>query len=74
MSMRRLVWIGALVAAPALGAGATPADLDGDGTVGAADLEILLNLWGHVGSVADINRDGIVDVWDLASLLAAWGR
>lgn len=48
-------------------------DLDGDGSVGAADLSILLNQWGSTGGPADLNADGIVNAADLAVLLANWG-
>jgi sialidase-1 len=52
-----------------------PADLDGDGVVGGADLASLLALWGKIGggSAADIDDDGIVGGVDLAAVLAAWG-
>jgi len=49
-----------------------PGDLDRDGTVGAADLTILLGQWGGVGS-ADLDGDGSVGASDLAILLGAWG-
>ncbi len=45
-------------------------DLDGDGTVGAADLAILLGAWG-TGS-ADLDGDGTTGGADLALLLGAW--
>jgi hypothetical protein len=51
--------------------GSVPGDLNGDGTVNAADLSILLSNWGGAGS-GDINGDGTVDAADLAALLAAW--
>jgi hypothetical protein len=47
-------------------------DLDGDGTVGAADLAILLGAWGESGVPSDLNGDGIVDPADLGLLLGAW--
>jgi hypothetical protein len=53
-----------------------PADLDGDGLVGAADLSALLSAWGSTGTAAgaaDIDGDGSVGAADLAALLAAWG-
>lgn len=51
-----------------------PADLDGDGAVGAADLAQLLGAWGpNPGHPADLNGDGVVDAADLAQLLGAWG-
>ncbi len=49
-----------------------PADLDSDGTVGPADLGILLGAWGGTGT-GDINGDGSVGADDLAILLGAWG-
>ncbi len=48
-----------------------PADFDGDGAVGAADLAEVLNAWG--GPIADLNGDGTTDAADLAELLSAWG-
>ena len=51
---------------------ACPADLDGDGAVGASDLAILLGAWGSAGS-ADLDGSGMVDPADLALLLGAWG-
>jgi predicted lipoprotein with Yx(FWY)xxD motif len=51
-----------------------PGDLNGDGTVGAEDLAILLGSWGPCdGCPADLNGDGIVDAFDLAQLLGNWG-
>jgi hypothetical protein len=47
-------------------------DLDGDGSVGAADLAILLGAWGGSGGPADLNADGTVDALDIAILLGAW--
>ncbi len=53
---------------------ACPADLDGDGVVGAADLAQLLGGWGpNPGHPADFNGDGVVNAADLAQLLGAWG-
>ena len=49
-----------------------PADLDGDGTIGAGDLSILLGAWGTAGP-GDLDGDGDVGAADLSSLLAAWG-
>ena len=51
-----------------------PADLDGDGAVGAADLAQLLGAWGpNLGHSADFNGDWMVGAADLAQLLGAWG-
>lgn len=52
---------------------ANPADLNGDGTVDAADLSLLLGAWGTSGPTGDINNDGTVDAADLSLLLGAWG-
>jgi hypothetical protein len=49
------------------------ADLDRDGSVGAADLALLLSAWGTTDFAADIDDDGIVGAGDLARLLGAWG-
>lgn len=50
-------------------------DLDGDGSVGAADLAALLAAWGPAapGQPADFDRNGAVDAGDLARILANWG-
>jgi probable HAF family extracellular repeat protein len=52
-----------------------PADLDGDGSVGAADLSMLLGAWGACGAAcpADLDGDGAVGAADLSILLGAWG-
>jgi hypothetical protein len=52
-----------------------PADLDGDGSVGAADLAILLGAWNNGGKrqPEDLNHDGLVDAADLTMLLSRWG-
>ncbi|MBL9148366.1 MAG: hypothetical protein JNM94_06700 [Phycisphaerae bacterium] len=51
-----------------------PADLNGSGTVDAADLGILLGAWGACGScAADLDQSGTVDAADLGVLLGAWG-
>ncbi len=46
-------------------------DLDADGTVGPADLSILLGDWGGIDS--DLNCDGVVGSTDLAIVLGSWG-
>jgi hypothetical protein len=51
---------------------ANPADLNGDGSVNASDLAILLGNWGGSGA-GDINGSGTVDAGDLAILLSNWG-
>ena len=49
------------------------ADINMDGTVDAADLGLLLSLWGDgVNSPADLDGNGIVDAADLGALLAEW--
>lgn len=54
-------------------ASANPADLDGNGTIDAADLAALLNSWGKcAGCTADLDGNGTVDAADLAILLNAW--
>lgn len=51
----------------------SPADLDCDGSVNAADLAILLGAWGKCsGCAADIDGDGVVGGSDLAALLTSW--
>jgi len=49
-----------------------PADLDGDGAVGGADLAMLLGNWNGTGT-GDIDGNGAVGGADLALLLGAWG-
>ncbi len=49
-------------------------DLNGDNSVNAADLALLLGAWGpNPGHAADFNGDNTVDAADLAPLLGAWG-
>ena len=49
-------------------------DFNGDETVGAADLAVLLGQWGPCsGCPADLNGDDIVSAEDLAQLLGSWG-
>lgn len=48
-------------------------DLDGDGSVGAPDLGLLLAAWGTPERSADLDGDGIVSASDLGLLLGAWG-
>lgn len=53
----------------------TPGDVDGDGTVGLADLLAVLAQWGACGGgtcPADVDDDGIVGLSDLLVVLAAW--
>jgi hypothetical protein len=58
--------------APAGLAGLCPADLDGDGVVGASDLATLIGGWGGSGA-ADLDADGVIGASDLAALIGAWG-
>lgn len=48
-----------------------PADLDGDGVVGGADLGLLLGSWGTPNN--DLDGDGVVGGADLGLLLGSWG-
>lgn len=50
----------------------TPGDLNLDSPMKAADLSLLLSLWGTADSVADIDDDGIAGASDLALLLSTW--
>lgn len=51
-----------------------PGDLDGSGTVDAADLAVLLGAWGpNPGHPADLDGNRTVDAADLAALLGGWG-
>lgn len=49
-----------------------PADVDGDGEVGGADLGILLGSFGGPGA-GDLDGNGMVDGGDIGLLLGAWG-
>jgi hypothetical protein len=53
--------------------GCAAADLDCDGDVDAADLAVLLALWGTSGPAGDLSGDGTVSAADLTALLSAWG-
>lgn len=51
-----------------------PGDLDGDATVGPADLMAALAAWGPASDhPADLDGDGIVGITDLIAMLASWG-
>jgi len=55
-----------------------PWDSNGDGTVGAFDLAVLLGNWGPLGVGSDVrcldaNGDGLIGAFDLAHLLGNWG-
>ena len=52
-------------------------DLDGDGGIGQADLDLIGGVFGATGTgnaAEDLNGDGVVDVTDLALLGSNWGR
>lgn len=49
------------------------ADPNGDGSRDAADLSIVLQNWGNLGTTADLDNDGLVAAGDLSLLLANWG-
>lgn len=70
-----LAWRGSLAFAPTAG----DADLNGDGFVGQADLDIALNHWGEnvpVGDplFGDVSADGFVGQDDLDAILGFWGQ
>ena len=52
-----------------------PADLTGDGVVGAPDLATMLIAWGACGKAcaSDFDGDGVVGGSDLSILLSSWG-
>ena len=50
-----------------------PADIDGDGAVGPADIGALLAFWGGSDASADLDGDGTVGPADLGLLAATWG-
>ncbi len=50
-----------------------PADFDGDGVVGSADLSQLIGQWGAMDDVTDLDGDGTTGSSDLAILLGSWG-
>jgi len=56
--------------------GPRPRDLDGSGSVGPGDLEILRRAWGRCrrGAPGDLDSNGVVDTRDLLNLLAGWGQ
>ena len=49
-----------------------PADFDGNGSVGGADLGLMLAAWG--GPNGDLDGDGTTSGSDLGLLLSAWGN
>lgn len=48
------------------------ADLDGSGSIDAADLARLLSAWGTADPIADLDSSGSVGSADIAFLLSAW--
>jgi hypothetical protein len=50
-----------------------PGDADGDGTVGPADLALVLGAWGTSNPLYDFNCDGIVNGADSSVVLGGWG-
>lgn len=50
----------------------SPADVNRDGAVDAADLALVLNAWGTGDPASDIDRSGTVDAADLAAVLSDW--
>jgi hypothetical protein len=50
-----------------------PADTNGDGSVGIADLLTVVDMWGEAGGAGDIDGDGTVGVGDLLAIVEAWG-
>ncbi len=47
-------------------------DLNGDGKINLADLNLLMAAWGKSNSSADFNSDGTVDLKDLNILMSNW--
>ena len=67
--------LASLALASVAGAQSCPGDMDGDGSVGSADMARLLDSWGSCrGCDADLDGDGAVDNADLVLLLDAWGN
>lgn len=69
-----------LCCAPAMAADPIEGDLNGDGFVGALDLQIILTHWGQTVTPAgdkkqgDLFPDGFVGLTDLSFLLLSWGN
>ena len=71
---RSLVALLACAALPSISAHAEClGDLDGDGTVGGADVGLMLGLWNTDNAVADLDGSGTVDGADFGLLIAGWG-
>ena len=81
MSMRRFIGVamcGLVLETASAPAGddpcSCPADVDGSGTVGFADVLAVLADWGPCeGCDGDVDGDGTVGFEDLLAVLAAWG-
>jgi hypothetical protein len=55
--------------------GVVAGDLDGDGFVGIADLNVVLGLWNQtvpITTPADVNGDGFIGIEDLNEVLGNW--
>jgi len=50
----------------------TPADINNDSRVDAADVSAILSAWATANAAADVNDDGIVGPQDLALVLFEW--
>ena len=50
-----------------------PADLNGDGEVGFADLSVILSAW-EDSDAGDANGDGVTNFSDLSVVLSEWGN
>jgi len=53
--------------------GYCPGDVNGDGSVGVADLLIVLGAWGVAGGAADVDADGVVGLGDALAVIDRWG-
>jgi hypothetical protein len=54
-----------------------PGDLNHDGFVGQADLNVLLGEWGQKvapGTKGDTDKDGFIGQGDLNTILSEWGK
>lgn len=49
-------------------------DVNGDSTVDALDLSIVLRNWGKTATQGDVNGDGTIDALDLSTVLVNWSR
>ncbi|MEP0846475.1 MAG: S8 family serine peptidase [Phycisphaerae bacterium] len=70
----QLLGVGRIDIGAAVALGPIPGDLDGDNSVGLADLSALLSDFGRSGAYAgDIDGDGYVGIADLSILLSYFG-